>query len=66
MTLEELILQEAEAHMEKAEELSAEVERTQDIWLKVIGMRIANVHSSAAGRLLTALMNAEDVSHGKH
>lgn len=65
MTLEELIRQAAEDHMKKAAKLSAEAALTQDIWLRAINREKADVYSAAADRLLTALMDAEDVNHGK-
>ena len=61
MTLEELIRQQVERHLQKAARLSTEAALTSDTWLRVIDNEKASVYSVVADSLLTALRDAEDV-----
>lgn len=64
MTLEQLIRQQVEENLRKATRLSTEAALTSDIWLRAIDREKADVYSTVADGLLTALRDAEDVQHG--
>ena len=62
MSLENLIRQQAEEHLKAAARLATQAALTDDIWLRVVCKKQAEVYSKAADGLLTALHYAEDVT----